>query len=172
MLGLLPTKVRLLPYDAQWSAEFAKEQEQIETVIGEYILSITHIGSTSIPGLCAKPIIDILIGLTCFQDGFNCVTGLEKLDYTFRGENGIPGRHYFRKGTPRTHHIHMFAQESQSWKDHVLFCNYLRKHPDERIRYAELKKALAKKFPNNREQYTASKANFIKSIIKRARAST
>ena len=169
MLGLEPTKVRLLPYDPQWSREFAEERVQLEKTIGGHILSIDHIGSTSIPGLCAKPIIDILIGLDSFANGSKCISGLEQLGYTFRGENGIPGRHYFRKGSPRTLHMHMFERDSQDWQQHILFRDYLRTHPTERDHYAELKAALAKQFPENRERYLEGKSDFIQNIIQLAK---
>ncbi len=168
MLGLEPTKVRLYPYDSQWSKEFEKEKAEIQNTVGGHILSIDHIGSTAIPGLCAKPILDILIGLDDFEHGFHCVSGLEELGYTFRGENGIPGRHYFRKGSPRTHHLHMFARNSQEWQQHILFRDYLRAHAAQRDSYAELKTALAKRYPENREQYLEGKAAFIQNIIQLA----
>ncbi len=168
-LGLEPTKVRLFPYDPQWSVEFEKERLLIENAIGEFILSVHHIGSTSIPDLCAKPIIDILIGLENFRKGFECVTGLQKRGYVFRGEHGIPGRHYFRKGTPRTHHIHMCEKQSRQWQDHLLFCNFLRNHPKIRQDYADLKEELATKFPDDRKQYTDGKSDFIQHILELAR---
>jgi GrpB-like predicted nucleotidyltransferase (UPF0157 family) len=169
MLGLEPTKVQLVPYDPQWPIEFDKERLEIEKAIGADILSVDHIGSTSIPGLCAKPIIDILIGLKDFGDGFRCVSALEKLGYTFRGEHGIPGRHYFRKGSPRTHHLHMYTRGTPDWQHHILFRDYLRAHAAQRDSYAELKTALAKQYPENREKYLDGKAAFIQNIIQLAK---
>jgi GrpB-like predicted nucleotidyltransferase (UPF0157 family) len=168
MLGLEKGIVRLFDYDVQWPLIFEKERRRIEQAIGDIILSLHHVGSTSVPGLCAKPIIDILIGLETFECGFQCVMPLEQLGYTFRGENGIPGRHYFRKGDPRTFHVHMFEKNSSQWHDHILFADYLRKNPERKQQYAELKRALAQAYPKNRVKYTNSKSEFIQETIRLA----
>jgi GrpB-like predicted nucleotidyltransferase (UPF0157 family) len=132
-------------------------------------IPVEHIGSTSVQGLCAKPIIDIMIGIQKFDDGFKLVDCIEKSRYEFKGECGIPGRHFFAKGNPRTHHIHIVETDSEFWNEHLLFRNYLREHEDDRKRYALLKRDLARKYPNNREMYTDSKTDFIQEVIVRAK---
>ncbi|HCF32932.1 MAG TPA: GrpB family protein, partial [Bacillus sp. (in: Bacteria)] len=109
MLGLPYGKVFLVPWTEEWEIEFMKEKQLIEEQIGEHILAIHHIGSTSIPYLSAKPIIDIAIELENYTDGIHCIKKLELLNYKYRKEV-LPERYYFNKGEPRTHQIHMYEQ--------------------------------------------------------------
>ena len=169
MIGLEKGKVILAEYDENWAVEFENERNAIQRAITDYKIGIEHVGSTSVESLCAKPIIDILIGIERFNDGFECVTDLEAIGYESKGENGVPGRHFFAKGNPRTHHIHMVEMNSNFWNEHLLFRNYLRNNSEARIQYSELKKELALKYENDREKYTSSKAEFIKEIIKKAK---
>ena len=120
MLGLPYGKVFLVPWTEEWEIEFMKEKQIIEEQIGEHILAIHHIGSTSIPYLSAKPIIDIAIELENYTDGIHCIKKLELLNYKYRKEV-LPERYYFNKGEPRTHQIHMYEKGNSYLMISLLF---------------------------------------------------
>lgn len=142
-LGLPDGAFYLIDWTPAWSQLFETERQQIAAVLQDSILDIQHIGSTSIPGLCAKPVLDIAIGVKSFEEAFATVPPLESLGYTFRGEYGLPRRHYFTKGSPRTHHLHMWEITSDEWKRHIAFRDYLRANHEARDRYAALKQDLS-----------------------------
>ena len=125
MLGLPSGQIQLSPYEPGWQILFLEERDRLQASIGEYILDIQHIGSTSIPGMPAKPILDIGIAVTNFEEAVRCIPPMEKLGYRYKGENGIPRRHYFVKGDPRTFHVHMVEIESEGWRSNLLFRDYL-----------------------------------------------
>ena len=164
-------QIQLFAYESGWQILFREERDQLQASIGEYVLDIQHIGSTSIPGMTAKPILDIGIAITNFVEGVRCIEPMEKLGYTYKGENGIPRRHYFVKGAPRTHHVHMVEIESEEWRSNLLFRDYLIKHPETAREYARLKQELAKQFATEREAYQAGKDGFIKAVLHKARES-
>src|SRR6266404_7166187 len=141
---LRPTsgQIQLFAYKSGWQIRFLEERDQLQASIGEYVLDIQHIGSTSIPRMSAKPILDIGIAITNFEDGVRCIQPMEKLGYTYKGENGISRRHYFVKGAPRTHHVHMVELESEDWRSHLLFRDYLIENPETARSYERLKREL------------------------------
>ena len=169
VIGLEPGVVRLLPYQEDWPRLFAVEKARLQAAVGQYVLDIQHVGSTSIPGLPAKPILDIAAAVENFEAAVVCIQPLEQLGYTYRGEKGIPRRHYFRKGDPRTHHIHMNEIGSVDWENQILFRDYLLCHPEAVEAYAALKIDLAQQFPADRDRYLAGKAPFIEQILCQAR---
>ena len=174
MLGLERDKVVLVPYQTIWTKLFEEEKGRLEEVIGNKILDIQHIGSTAVPGLSAKPILDIGVAVRSFEAAFALVYSIEELGYTYRGENGIPRRHYFVKGSPdkRTCHLHMFEKTNEEWTTHLLFRDYLRAHPEVTAAYQQLKEDLAAKCPNDREAYTDGKHEFIQAVLRKARNRT
>jgi GrpB-like predicted nucleotidyltransferase (UPF0157 family) len=95
----------LVPHDRDWTRAFAEGRAAILEACGGYVLDVVHIGSTAIPGIAAKPVIDMLPLLRRHEDGFACVDAMAELGFEFRGEAGLCGRHYFIKGQPRTHHV-------------------------------------------------------------------
>jgi GrpB-like predicted nucleotidyltransferase (UPF0157 family) len=165
MIGLERGKLKLLPYQLEWKKLFTEEKQRLEAAIGNNILEIEHIGSTSIPGMTAKPIIDIAIAIHNFEEAKVCIDPLENLGYEYKGEFGIPRRLYFVKGTPRRFHLHMNEIISDHWKNHISFRDYLIKHPDKAKQYADLKIKLAQQFKANREAYTEGKTSFIEKIL-------
>jgi GrpB-like predicted nucleotidyltransferase (UPF0157 family) len=169
MLGLERGTVRLMPHTERWHDLFAEEEGRLRVALGEYALAIEHVGSTAICGLSAKPIIDIAVAVPEIADAGKCVMPLEQIGYEYRGEQGIPGRHFFGKGEPRTHHVHMVEMGSDFWRDHLLFRDYLREHREIIEEYEKLKKDLAQRHKENREAYTEGKAGFIEGVIKLAR---
>jgi Uncharacterized conserved protein len=131
-------------------------------------LALEHTGSTAIPGLCAKPVLDVLGGIPVGASFEPYVERLAQADYIHRGTQGIPGREFFRRGTPRAYHLHLTTQGSQFWRDHLAFRDYLRAHADARDEYASLKQVLAQQFPNDRESYIEAKTEFVASVVTRA----
>jgi GrpB-like predicted nucleotidyltransferase (UPF0157 family) len=166
---MAPITVRLVPYDGTWPLEFAAEADRIERACDELPIRLEHIGSTSIPGLAAKPVIDILAGRPSNVAGSAYVTAFKQIGYEHKGAYGIPGRNYFRKGTPRTHHVHLFSWSSELWRDHLLFRDYLRAHPEIAREYETIKRELAIMYLQDKEQYTDAKGPFVRSIVRRAR---
>ncbi|MBN1890210.1 MAG: GrpB family protein [Thermoflexales bacterium] len=171
IIGLERDVVRLVSYHPGWPRLFEEEKARLQAAVGAYVLDIQPIGSTSIPGGVAKPIIDIGIAVESFEGAFVCVGPMERLGYEYGGENGIPRRHYFVKRVPdTTHHVHMFEESNPAWGNHILFRDYMRKHPAAVEEYTALKLALAERFPRDRGAYTDGKAAFIERILCLARS--
>ncbi|HBE76472.1 MAG TPA: hypothetical protein DDW65_01630 [Firmicutes bacterium] len=167
LLGLPSGKVKIVLYDELWKKAYQDEEKLLWPVIGEFVIDIQHIGSTSIPGLASKPIIDIAAFVTSLNIGEACIKPLEKIGYEYRYDAGVPGRHFFAKGSRenRTHFLHIEELHGELWKNHILFRDYLREHREAVIEYAELKIELAKKYENDRDTYTIEKAGFIRRIL-------
>jgi GrpB-like predicted nucleotidyltransferase (UPF0157 family) len=172
LIGLDRGVVRLAPYNAGWVQVYEAERARIEAAIGTHILEVQHVGSTSIPGIAAKPIVDIAVGVASFEGARVCIAPMEALGYTYRGENGIPGRHYFTRGDPTLYHVHMHEITSRAWGNLVLFRDYLLEHPEEAQAYWALKERLAGQHCHDRRAYTDGKAAFIERILDQARAET
>jgi GrpB-like predicted nucleotidyltransferase (UPF0157 family) len=171
MIGLQKGKVELAPHTELWHQLFAEEEVHLREAVGEHVVVIEHVGSTAICGLWAKPIIDIAAALRQAADAERCVRPLENIGYEYRGESGIAGRHYFVKGEPRTHHLHMVEFGSEFWRVHLLFRDYLRKNQEVAEEYERLKKDLATKYERDRGAYTEGKSKFIEDVLNRARLS-
>jgi GrpB-like predicted nucleotidyltransferase (UPF0157 family) len=158
------------PYNPDWPLQFRAEAAKIAAVFGPDLVSIHHIGSTAVPGLSAKPIIDMMpvVRDIAAVDLFN--PAMIRLGYQPKGENGISGRRYFVKGddASRTHHVHIYAPDNPEVKRHLDFRDYLIAHPVEAQEYAALKVELARQFPHDIESYMAGKDGFIKEIILKA----
>lgn len=169
MIGLEKGKVRLSPYSAEWKRLFELEKISLQSALGSNILTIQHVGSTSIPGMPAKPIIDIGIAMADFEGARVCIPPIESLGYDYRGEFGIPRRHYFSKGDPRTHHIHMVEITSPAWENMLLFRDYLCQHAEIAQEYAQLKQGLAVQYPQDREAYLDGKTAFVNRVLALAR---
>jgi GrpB-like predicted nucleotidyltransferase (UPF0157 family) len=164
-------KVEVVPHDSRWQDAFVEAAAEITTVLGDAIAAIHHIGSTAIPGIYAKPIVDLLIEVKSltFVDARNAA--MNAIGYEAMGEFGIPGRRYFRKhnvvGT-RTHHIHIFEQGTPQCDRHLAFRDYMIAHPEEAQQYSQLKRNLADQYPQDIESYMDGKDSFIRE--KEARA--
>src|SRR5947207_5206056 len=130
---------------------FADEQPNLRMELGDFVIDIQHVGSTALGRIVAKPIIDIGIAVASYDDARICIDPTTKLGYEYRGEAGISRRHYFVKGQPRTHHVHMVEIESHAWISLVSFRDYLSTHPLAEARYEVLKKELASRYPTQRE---------------------
>jgi GrpB-like predicted nucleotidyltransferase (UPF0157 family) len=155
-------------YDANWPTMFAQERERIQEAIGRWANAIEHVGSTGVPDLGAKPIIDIMVGLEQLSDYKRCVLPLEDIGYEYAAwVDDLAGRHYFRRTVDgvRTHHLHMVETESDFFRKHLLFRDYLRAHPDKATEYYELKKKLAVEFEWDTIGYTEAKTEFIEAVL-------
>ena len=172
LLGLKRGELRVSPYREEWKKLFEIEKRDIEKAIGDYIKDIQHVGSTSIPGMSAKPILDIAIAVKNFEEARICIEPLCKMEYSFKGENGIPRRHYFLKGEPCTHHIHMLEKDSEEWEKLILFRDYLRSDQNTAEEYKKLKRDLSKRLQGDRKAYQAAKSDFVAAVIRKSRLIT
>ncbi len=166
ILGLEKGVVRLVEYTSEWKQYFDREKVDLQDALGLNILDIQHVGSTSIPGMIAKPIIDIAIAVNDYDGSRVCIPPIEELGYVYRGEFGIPHRHYFVKGDPRLFHIHMCEITSITWRNLIVFRDHLRNNPVAAHAYAELKQQLALKYPQDREAYLNGKTEFIEQVLR------
>lgn len=164
--------IQVVPYDPLWPEQYRREAELLSRVLGEELVSIHHIGSTSVADLQAKPIIDIMPVVKDIRRVDALEQGFRALGYEAMGELGIPGRRFFPKGGDnRTHHIHIFGRESrEDILRHLAVRDYLRAHPGEAREYGELKAALARRFPHDNDGYCDGKDAFVKTLEKKALA--
>jgi GrpB-like predicted nucleotidyltransferase (UPF0157 family) len=162
-------KVAVTAYNPDWPSRFQREAEHIRAIFKGEILNIYHIGSTSIPGLAAKPVIDIMPVVNQIEkvDRFN--TEMISLGYEPRGENGLPGRRYFQKGgNLRTHHVHIYEKGSPEITRHLAFRDYLRENNEDAKQYGTLKLELAKQFPFAIDSYIKGKEALVQEIEMKA----
>lgn len=165
----MANSLTLSAYDPLWPAEFRTEADRIARTCDDLEIRLEHVGSTAVPGLSAKPIIDIAAGVPPRVDRQPYIQALKELGYAHFGAYGIPGRDYFRRGTPDSHHVHMYSWSSRHWRDHLLFRDYLRTHDAARMEYEILKRQLAIEHAADRRQYQSEKAPFIQAILRAAR---
>jgi len=158
--------VRVVPYDPDWAGRFEDEAVLIRAVIGPWITGgVHHVGSTAVPGLEAKPIIDIAVGVESLEASRPCIELLREVQYLhspYRAEV----MHWFCKPDParRTHHLHLIPAKSTRLDDELLFRNYLRAHPDRAAEYGALKRRLAEQHATDREAYTRAKSGYVERI--------
>lgn len=158
-----PRKLEVVPYRPEWKREFSEEKQRLKALFQDEVLHIHYIGSTSIPGMSAKPVIDMLLEVKDLGAAARHENGMKTMGYTPKGENGLPGRRYFQKGgRRRTHHVHLYEAGHPDIKRHLLFRDYLIAHPERAKEYAELKKKLAKRFPLQIEGYIKGKNEWVK----------
>jgi GrpB-like predicted nucleotidyltransferase (UPF0157 family) len=154
----------LVPHDPHWARAFEEARVAIMEACGDHVLDVLHVGSTAIPGLAAKPVIDLMALLRRHDDAFACVSAMAALGFEFRGEAGIGGRHFFRKRHPRTHHVHMYRSDHPEVGRHIRFRDYMRQHPEEGSAYEVLKRDLAARFGGDTRAYSAAKTEFCARI--------
>jgi GrpB-like predicted nucleotidyltransferase (UPF0157 family) len=161
-------------YDPHWPAKFAEEEARLYKAIGDWVTGIEHIGSTSVPGLAAKPVIDILVGVRALAEAdAHCIAPICDLGYEYvpEFESVMPYRRFFRRSTAdglRSHQIHLIEKETDFWQRHLLFRDYLRTHPARAQEYAALKRRLAPQFTDVND-YADAKTNFIRATEALAR---
>ena len=152
----------VVPHDPGWPAHYAAERSRLQTLLSHCICAIHHIGSTSIPGLAAKPVIDMIVEVRRLDDIDVNAAQLVELGYAARGEYGIPGRRFFTKGESlRTHHLHDYAQGDPHIDRHLAFRDFLRAHADVAEAYGRLKMNVAASCNNDIGLYCAGKEEFV-----------
>lgn len=158
--------VELRDHDPAWKEEFRRERERLISALGTDIRRIDHVGSTAVPGLKAKPVIDILASVERLDPEL-FASRLAVLGYV-HVPIGEEERLFFRKGMPRTHHLHLVLEGGEEFRRHILFRDRLIAHSEEARRYAVLKEELAERFRNDREAYIRGKEDFISEILAKA----
>jgi len=165
-------KIEVVSYNPDWPRLFAEEADRLTAIFGQEIVAIHHIGSTAIPTVKAKPIVDMLVEVRDIEkiDAFNAT--MSRLGYLPRGEYGIAGRRYFIRGDEihRTHHIHMYQVGHPRITHHLDFRDYLIAHPDDAQAYSRLKEDLARRYSTDVESYVAGKDGLIKELDRKAKA--
>lgn len=171
MLGLNRNVVKLVEHANNWKELFKVEKGLLNSLVGEHVVDIQHIGSTAIDGIAAKPLLDILIGVTSMGDAqkFN-KHKLKEANIYHLGRVQIEGKEVFAKfssldNLTKTHVIHVVEYGRDWWQKHIFFRDYLNKHPDVAEDYEALKKELAEAFPTNERSYTDGKKGFVDKIL-------
>jgi len=147
---------------------FEEASALLKAALGSAIFAVHHVGSTAVPALCAKPILDVLVSVPHFERARHLVKQLQLLGYEFRPEEEIPDRHYFRRppgGELRTHHLSLAEPGSRHHRVTLAFRDALRRDPELATAYAHLKLALAQRFPRDRPAYIAGKTQFVKQVL-------
>ena len=161
--------VIIVDYDPNWVITFQNLRGQIAESLEGLPITIEHVGSTSIPGAAAKPIIDIDVVLPSTDTIPGAIQLLERAGYRHLGNLGISGREAFESpALLPAHHLYLVVQGNSEHMRHLHFRDYLRSHPEETERYSALKKSLAKRFTNDREAYTDAKSDFVEAILREA----
>ena len=164
-LGLESGTVRVVPYDPEWPKLFQAESARLAVALGPLEVRLEHAGSTAVPGLLAKPVLDILAGYTDEAQRAPLVSALQRAGYEHRGPQGIPEREFFRRGEPRSYHVHLTQVGSLFWQGHLAFRDRLREDPGLRDAYAALKARLAAEHPRDREAYIDGKTDFVRGVL-------
>ena len=167
-LGLQHGVLRLVEYDARWPALFVAECKRLREQSGTLALRLEHVGGTSIPGMCSKPILDIAAGRPRGASLEGCVSALQQAGYEYRGPRGVSGRELFCRGEPRMYHLHLVEEGGSLWHDYLLLRDYLRAHADAARDFAQLKRILAARFPEDREAYMNAKSPHVEDVLRRA----
>ena len=159
-------RVLVVPYDDAWPRLFEAEAERLRAAFGTNLRVLEHVGSTSVPGLAAKPIVDIAASVESFDD--LDVGALEALGYRYvpKFEEELPNRRYFTRGD---HHLHVYEQEHEEFMDYVRFRDYLRTHPEDAEAYGKLKLRLGNELSDDRVAYQQAKAPFVARLMEMLR---
>jgi GrpB-like predicted nucleotidyltransferase (UPF0157 family) len=159
--------VHLAPHDPGWPSAFRAERDAIAGALGHRALAIEHIGSTAVPGLDAKPIIDVLVGLDDLGGSDEVLDRLEAIGYSWWRDDPSPDRRFLLRSADgvRRFHVHVVARGSEAWRRHLAFRDLLRGDADHAARYAALKRDLAGTHRADREAYTAAKAEFVERAL-------
>jgi GrpB-like predicted nucleotidyltransferase (UPF0157 family) len=155
-------------YDPRWPEQFRQEAERIHAAIGDWIRAVEHIGSTAVPGLAAKPILDVMVGIRRLLDARHCIPRMTALGYTYVREHErlLPERRYFFKPAV---HLHMVEPTARFWREKLRFRDLLRADAGLARRYEALKRDLASRFPTDPVRYTEGKGAFVEEAMRVAR---
>lgn len=166
-LGLKSGTVVLADHDPRWASCFTAHAAELKAALGARVLDVHHVGSTAVPGLCAKPILDVLVSIPDFERGLELAPVLARFGYEHRPGEEIPDRHYFRRRVEgiRTHHLSLAEPSSRHHTITLAFRDALRADPVRARAYAELKRDLARRFPLDRVSYTDGKSAFVAEVL-------
>lgn len=172
-LGLKEGEVRLSEYCADWPGVYLREEKRIEQGLHDLNYALEHVGSTAVPGMLSKPIIDIAAGVSTFEGLQEFVSQLNSLGYEYRGECGVPDRHFFlfRSSGQTIFHLHLVRTEDEQWANFFLFRDFLRSNSEAAELYSRQKQELQKEYSGKRKDYTAGKDPVIRQILDQAKAS-
>ena len=163
-------RVVVVPYDESWKKSFLDIKSELEEALGDLALRIEHVGSTSVEGLSAKPIIDIDVVIESRSMLEQVITALRKIGYQHEGDQGIPGREAFKyegKEHLMKHHLYVCAEDAAELKRHVTFRDYLRSHPEAVQAYSRIKEEGAKLYPDDIDKYIEHKSPLIQKLYKK-----
>ena len=172
MLGQHKANIAVVPYQSGWKDLYEREADLLYSTLGAKALRIEHIGSTAIPGMDAKPIIDIMVAVVSLTQATELIPVVEALGYEYRTRDTIPERLFFAKErTPeyRTHHLNITQQESEFWVNQIAFRDYLRVHEQVAAEYGDLKKHLAKVYSHTHELDRDGKTEFVDRVLELAK---
>lgn len=158
--------VVIVDYDPLWPKQFETLRSRLANVLNGLALTIEHVGSTAVPGLAAKPILDIDVLLKSAADLPLTITALASIGYQHRGDLGIPGREAFRAPVGDLRHHLYVCPDNREYQRHIAFRDHLRSHPEDANAYAALKRELAIRFRDDREAYNNAKSNFVEGILR------
>lgn len=171
MLGQHKRDFTVVPYQSDWQVHFEQEANILKETLGKKALRIEHIGSTAIPGIHAKAIVDLMVAVESLTQAKELIPVLEALGYVYRPIDTVPERMYFRKGHKpeyRTHHLNLVTQESGFWKNQLAFRDYLRTHEQMATEYVELKKQIAAAYARTQEIDLDAKTEFVSKVLELA----
>jgi GrpB-like predicted nucleotidyltransferase (UPF0157 family) len=154
--------IELEPHDPEWHDWYETEALELIDVV-DAIQDVAHVGSTAVPGLIARPVVDIAVGVEPLEAVSRCVVAMQQRGYEYLGEAGVKGRFYFRKRGERDIDVSMMRHKDKPWRRHLAFRDHLRDHPEVAERYGSLKKELAAE--GDPDAYEAGKADFIEAIL-------
>jgi GrpB-like predicted nucleotidyltransferase (UPF0157 family) len=164
VLGLEHNVVRLSNYDPLWPRLYREEEEGIMAVVSHLVIDLQHIGSTAIPGIKAKPILDIMAGVSELENALQCKAPLEAIGYDYIAA-GITNDYVFGKGVARTHYLHVVEYGGATWTNHLGFRDRLRNDRELAQAYERLKEELSRKFSVSRAKYHDAKSKFISEVV-------
>ncbi len=169
MAERMSDEIVVIPYDPSWPHKFETARARVAFLLGDRAIAIEHIGSTSVRGLSAKPVIDLLVGTASLVDADACAAMLvaDGWDFPEDVNDAIEDRRFLRKldHDVRTHHLHVVVHRGDLWNGYLDFRDKLRRHDDLAHEYESLKRSLAEKFRDHRERYTASKTEFVARVL-------
>ncbi len=162
--------VAVVGYDPGWPLAFDRERRRVGEALGDAVVAIEHFGSTAVPGMAAKPIVDILVGLRVSELREKQMTALVRLGYEYLGEAGVSGRLAFRKRGPTAYNIAAVGWNGRLWQDSLLLRNFLRANPEEARRYGRRKQQLVSQGVSTLLKYSERKEASIQELLRSARA--
>jgi GrpB-like predicted nucleotidyltransferase (UPF0157 family) len=168
--GIPDNVVHLKPYKVIWKWMYRLEKFRLKTSLDGFVVDIQHVGSTAIPGMPAKPIIDICIAIADYRAAMRCVHLIERIGYKYKGENDSLQQHLFVKGQPTAYYLYMVESGNEILKNGVYFRNFLIQHPDIASNYVTLKQKFAKRFATDRREYQQAKRSFVQQVIEMTRS--